>query len=70
MSDIDRALRSNLKLKHLQLLVALEQFHHLGHAADFLSMSQPAVSRTLSEIEKMLEMRLFQRSQREVPSIS
>jgi hypothetical protein len=26
MSKIDRVLRSNLKLRHLQLLVALDQF--------------------------------------------
>lgn len=31
--QIDRVLRSNLKLRHLQLLVALDQFRHLGRAA-------------------------------------
>lgn len=31
---IDRVLRSNLKLKHLQLLVALDQFRHLGRASN------------------------------------
>jgi hypothetical protein len=37
----DRVLRSNLKLKHLQLLVALDQFRHLGRASEFLSLTQP-----------------------------
>lgn len=37
MSKIDRVLRSNLKLRHLQLLVALDQFRHLGRAAEFLA---------------------------------
>lgn len=64
MSDIDRVLRSNLKLRHLQLLVALDEFRHLGRAAEFLSVTQPAVSKTLAEIEKMFGLGLFTRSTR------
>src|SRR5256885_2293682 len=64
MSKIDRVLRSNLKLRHLQLLVALDQFRHLGRAAEFLAVTQPAVSKTLAEIERMLDMTLFERSTR------
>ena len=61
-TTIDRVLRSNLKLKHLQLLIALDQFRHLGRTAEFLSVSQPAVSKTLGEIERMFEAALFSRS--------
>lgn len=64
MSRIDRVLRSNLKLRHLQLLVALDQFRHLGRAAEFLSLTQPAVSKTLAEIERLFELELFVRSPR------
>jgi len=64
MADIDRVLRSNLKLRHLQLLVALDEFRHLGRAAEFLSVTQPAVSKTLAEIERMFELSLFDRSTR------
>ena len=64
MADIDRVLRSNLKLRHLQLLVALDEFRHLGRAAEFLSVSQPAVSKTLAEIERMFDLELFLRSTR------
>ena len=64
MADIDRVLRSNLKLRHLQLLVALDQFRHLGRAAEFLSVTQPAVSKTLAEIERMFGLQLFDRSTR------
>jgi DNA-binding transcriptional LysR family regulator len=64
MSRIDRVLRSNLKLRHLQLLVALDEFRHLGRAAEFLSVTQPAVSKTLAEIERMLGLSLFERSTR------
>lgn len=63
-TTIDRVLRSNLKLKHLQLLIALDQFRHLGKTAEFLSVTQPAVSKTLGEIERMFEAVLFLRSTR------
>lgn len=64
MSDIDRVLRSNLKLKHLQLLVALDEFRHLGRVSEFLSLTQPAVSKALAEIETIFGLRLFTRSTR------
>ena len=64
MGTIDRALRSNLKLRHLQLLVALDQFRRLGRAAEFLSLTQPAVAKTLAEIERTCGVRLFERSTR------
>ena len=64
MTDIDRVMRSNLKLKHLQLVVALDEFRHLGRAAEFLSLTQPAVSKSLAEIEKMFGLELFTRSTR------
>lgn len=64
MSQIDRVLRSNIKLRHLQLLVALDQFRHLGRTAEFLSVSQPAVSKMLSEVEAMFGLQLFERSTR------
>ncbi len=64
MAQLDRVLRSNIKLRHLQLLVALDQFRHLGRTSEFLSVSQPAVSRMLTEIEAMLGQTLFLRSTR------
>jgi DNA-binding transcriptional LysR family regulator len=71
MAQIDRVLRSNIKLRHLQLLVALDEFRHLGRTAEFLSVSQPAVSRMLGEVEGMLGLSLFDRSTRgTVPTAS
>lgn len=64
MSDIDRVLRSNLKLRHLQLLVALDEFRHIGRVAEFLALTQPAVSKMLAEIERMFGLALFVRSTR------
>lgn len=62
MAVLDRVLRSNIKLHHLQLVVALDQFRHLGRTAEFLSVSQPAVSKMLTEVENMLDLILFDRS--------
>src|SRR5258706_11150847 len=71
MGQIDRVMRSNLKLRHLQLLVALDELRHVGRAAEFLSISQPAVSKTLAEIERMYGLSLFDRSTRgTVPTAS
>src|ERR1700744_3408582 len=64
MADIDRVLRSNLKLRHLQLLVSLEEFRHLGRPSEFLALTQPAVSKMLAEIERMFGLTLFTRSTR------
>lgn len=64
MSHLDRALRSNIKLRHLQLLVALDEFRHLGRTAEFLSVTQPAISKMLAEVEEMLGQQLFDRSRR------
>lgn len=64
MMPLDRVLRSNLKIKHLQLLVALDQFRHLGRAAEYLRMTQPALSKSLAEIERLFDLPLFLRSTR------
>jgi DNA-binding transcriptional LysR family regulator len=64
MMPLDRVLRSNLKIKHLQLLVALDQFRHLGRAAEYLAMTQPALSKSLAEIERLFDLPLFLRSTR------
>ena len=64
MSQIDRVLRSNLRLRHLQLLVALDRFRQLGRAADFLALTQPAVSKMLAEVERLYGVALFTRSSR------
>jgi DNA-binding transcriptional LysR family regulator len=64
MAHIDRVLRSNIKLRHLQFIAALDEFRHLGRTAEFLSVTQPAVSKMLNEVEQMMGMPLFERSTR------
>lgn len=64
LNNIDRVLRSNLKLSHLQLLVALDEYRHIGQAAKHLSLTQPAVSKIVANIEELFELTLFIRSTR------
>lgn len=64
MARPERALHQHLKLRHLQLLVALDEFRHLGRAAASLSLTQPAVSKSLAEIERAFGLSLFARSSR------
>ncbi len=52
----------NVQLRHLRCLVAVAQERHLARAAERLALSQPAVSKTLSELEALVGTRLVERS--------
>ncbi len=52
----------NVQLRHLRCLVAVAQERHLARAAERLALSQPAVSKTLSELEAIVGTRLVDRS--------
>lgn len=54
----------HIKLRHLQCFLAVAQQGSLQKASDALSISQPAVSKTLKELEEMLAVRLFERGRR------
>lgn len=64
MSRIDWYIRANLKLRHLQLLVAMDDLGSVNKVAAYLNVTQPAVSKTLAQIEESLEFPLFERSPR------
>ncbi len=64
MAQLDWYIRANLKPKHLQLLVALDDLRQLGRVATAMHVSQPAVSLALAELEKGLDLRLFERTPR------
>ena len=53
--------RSRLKLRHLQLFVALGEQGNLHRSAEMLGISQPAASRLLIELEERLGTTLFER---------
>lgn len=61
MPSIDR-----IKLRHLHGLVAIAETGSLGRAADMLSITQPAVSKILAELEDIVGQRLFERTPRGV----
>jgi DNA-binding transcriptional LysR family regulator len=60
MAQLDRYMRTRLKPRHLQLLVALDDLRHVGKVAAYANVSQPAVSKTLGELEKGLGVKLFE----------
>ncbi|MNU54814.1 HTH-type transcriptional regulator GbpR [compost metagenome] len=64
MSQIDWYIRANLKLRHLELLVALDDLRSVGKVASYLNVSQPAISKTLATLEAGVEVALFERTQR------
>lgn len=62
MARLDWYIRANLKLKHLQLLAALDDLRNVGRVATHLHVTQPAVSKTLAALESGLGVRLFERT--------
>jgi DNA-binding transcriptional LysR family regulator len=62
MKDTLNVLLSRLRMKQLQLLIALDDHKSLHKAASAMSMTQSAASKALQELESMLEAPLFERS--------
>ena len=50
-----------IRLRHLHTFVAVAQQGTLGRAAETLNLSQPALSKTLNELEQITGTRLFER---------
>ena len=50
-----------IRLRHLHTFVAVAQQGTLGRAAETLNLSQPALSKTLTELEQLTGTRLFER---------
>ncbi|WP_417668037.1 pca operon transcription factor PcaQ [Roseibium sp.] len=55
-----------VKYRHVQCFLEVSRKRSLVKAADALSITQPAVSKTLKELEEILEVRLFERSRKGV----
>lgn len=53
-----------IRPRHLQCFLMLAQMRNMGRAADALSVAQPALSKTLRELEGALQVRLFHRGPR------
>lgn len=63
---VEHLITTRLKLRHLRLIVALDDHRKLNRAAADMSLSQPAASKMLSEIEKIVGVPLFERLPRGV----
>jgi DNA-binding transcriptional LysR family regulator len=63
-NDMVRRLSSRLKMRHLVLLLQIEQHGSLTRVAQQMASSQPAVTNALAELESMFGMPLFERSSR------
>lgn len=55
------AFARNVQLRHLRCFVAIAQERHLARAAERLALSQPAMSKTLTELEDLAGTRLVER---------
>jgi len=53
------AFRSRVRLRHLHCFVAVAQARGLGRAAEQLGLTQPAISKTLNELEELAGTRLL-----------
>ncbi|MFM9967589.1 MAG: LysR substrate-binding domain-containing protein [Burkholderiales bacterium] len=53
---------SHLKFRHLMLVLHLLEFRNLHKTAEYLSISQPAASAMLANLESLLGLKLFVRS--------
>ncbi|MEU6083256.1 LysR substrate-binding domain-containing protein [Streptomyces sp. NPDC047108] len=65
MRTID-LLNGRVKLRHLTLVVAIAEHGAVSHAADHLRIAQPALTRSLRELEHILGVDLFVRGPRGV----
>jgi DNA-binding transcriptional LysR family regulator len=65
---MDRAehIRRRLKLRQLDVLIAVAQSGNMAKAAEQLAISQPVVSKTIADLEGILGTRLFDRNRRGV----
>jgi len=57
-------IRFHLKVRHLELLVALNDLRTLARVAEHLHVTQPAVSKTLAAMESGMGVVLFERTPR------
>jgi LysR family pca operon transcriptional activator len=55
---------SRIKFRHLQCFLTVARQRSLQKASEILSITQPAVSKTVKELEEILQVRLFDRDRK------
>jgi LysR family transcriptional regulator, regulator of abg operon len=64
LRSTENKLLARLRFRHLQLIAEVERTGSLSRAADVLSLTQPALSKALKEVEDMLGFAVFHRGPR------
>lgn len=68
--EVERYIRRSLKIRHLHLLVELADRRSINETATAMNVTQPAVSKMLSEIEEGVSLPLFERAGRQlIPTV-
>lgn len=62
MASINLFMKNSLTIRHMRLLIAIDDHHSVIRAATYLNLTQPAVSKALSGLEAGLGTPLFRRS--------
>jgi DNA-binding transcriptional LysR family regulator len=69
--DLEHVLLSRLRLRHIRQLSAVGRLGSVSRAAETLHVSQPALSKSIHEVEALLDMKLFERTARGlVPTVA
>lgn len=69
--ELERVLLSRLRLRHIRQLSAVGRLGSVSRAAESLHISQPALSKSIHQIEAALGVRLFERTARGlVPTVA
>jgi LysR family pca operon transcriptional activator len=63
-NEMDMGLDSRIKFRHLETFIEVARQRSVGRAADVLALTQPAVTRTIRELEDYLGVDLFEREGR------
>lgn len=61
---LDRRMTRKLRLRHLELIAAIYDFGGILKASQQMNLTQPAVTKSLQDIEETLGLKLFVRSSR------
>ncbi len=56
--------RATIKFRHLSIFIEVARQRSVGKAAEILSISQPAVTKTIRELEEILDVKLFEKDGR------
>ena len=66
INTVDRYLLTRLKIRQLLILVTVNDYKNILRASKHLNMTQPAVTKSIKELEEILGASLFDRSSRGV----